>query len=123
MNNVPNTQNLFTVDVTIANGGSAAPPELTEGYALVGIEMPAAWTAAALGFEVSIDGATFYTAYDNAGNLLQATVAASRHIVFPLDSAIYGPFLKVKSVGAGTDVAANQGAARTLRLVFRRLFS
>jgi hypothetical protein len=121
MNHVDNCENLYREDVIIPSGSNVAPVFLTEGRALVGVEMPGTWTAAKLGFEVSIDGATFRTVYDNAGNLLQATVAASEYIAFPLDSAIFGPFLKVKSVDA-TNVAVNQAADRTLKLVFRRLF-
>jgi hypothetical protein len=123
MTPVENCENLYREDVVIPAGGSEAPPILTEGRAIVAIEMPGTWTAAKVGFEVSVDGATFCTAYDNAGGLLEASAAASRHIAFPLDSALYGPFLKVKSTApAGTGVAEVQAADRTLKLLFRRLF-
>lgn len=121
MTPVENTENLFSEQVTIATGTNAASLP-TEGRALVGVQMPSAWTAANLGFEVSFDGgATWVTAYDNTGNLLQAVVSTSRYVAFPVDSAIFAPLLKVKSVTAA-NVATNQGGARTLTLVFRRLF-
>lgn len=121
MTPVENTENLFREDVVIANGGNVAPAIATEGRALIGVQMPAGWDAAKLGFEVSLDGSTFRTVYDNAGALLQATAAAAEYIAFPLDSAVFGPWLKIKSVSAA-NAAVNQTANRTLTLLFRRLF-
>lgn len=123
MQPVQNCDNLYSAQVTIPAGGSEAPPISTEGRALVGIQMPGVWTAAKIGIEASVDGATFQTAKDNAGALLEASAAASIFIAFPLDSAVFAPFVKVKSTApAGTGVAEVQAAARTLTLVFRRLF-
>lgn len=116
-------ENLYKETVVIPAGGSACEPIFTEGRALVGIQMPGVWTAAKIGFEASVDGSTFQTAKDNTGALLESSAAASVFIAFPVDSAIFAPFLKVKSTApAGTGVAEVQAADRTLTLIFRRLF-
>jgi hypothetical protein len=112
-------ENLWQQDVVIASGGSVASGLDTSGRAIVGIQMPSGWTAAKLGFEVSLDGVTWQTAYDNGGNLEQATVDASRFICIPLTDAIFAPFVRLKSVDA-SNVAVVQSAARTLTLILRR---
>lgn len=114
------TQNLFSEQVTIPSAGSSVTLA-TEGYALVGVQMPTAWTAANLGFEISLNATLFQTAYDNSGALLQSVVAASKYVAFPSDQSLFGPYLKVKSVDA-SNVAVVQAADRVLTLVFRRLF-
>lgn len=63
-------ENLWAEVVTIPAGGLAAVVN-TSGRAIVGIIMPAAWTAANIGYDVSIDNVTFNTAYDNGNNLNQ----------------------------------------------------
>lgn len=123
MDEIRNCENLYCEKVTIPAGAAEAPPFSTEGRALVGIQMPAAWTAAKIGFEASVDAKTFQTAKDNTGALVESAAAASVFIPFPQDSAIFAPYLKVKSTApAGTGVAENQAADRVLVLIFRRLF-
>lgn len=114
-----NCENLWSEDVVIPSGGNVAPAVMTQGHALVGILMPAAWTAAVLGFEASIDNITYATVEDAFGVYVQSAAAASIFIALPAPSAVYAPFLKLKSVDA-TNVAVNQAADRTLRLIFRR---
>lgn len=114
-------ENLYAEQVTIPNGASVAPGILTEGRALVGVLMPAAWTAANLGFEASFDGATFGTVYTASGTLSQTVVTADDFIAFPAADAIFAPYLKVKSVD-NANVAVNQTADRTLTLLFKALF-
>jgi hypothetical protein len=79
---------------------------------------PAAWTAAAITFQASPDGVTYYDLWFNDAEytIASATVAtaAARSIV--LDPAVfYGiRYLKLRS---GTSAApVNQGAARTITL-------
>lgn len=112
-------ENLHFETVTIAAGASASADIFSQGHALVGIFMPAAWTAANIGYEVSFDNKTWVTAYDNAQNLEQSKVQASSFISIPLGDAIFAPFLRLKSVDA-TNAAVNQVAAATLILVLRR---
>ena len=65
--------------VTIAATASLSDAaRLPNGHEVVGITMPAAWTAANLTFQASPDGSTFYNLYDDEGNEVTVTAAASR---------------------------------------------
>lgn len=112
-------ENLWGMTVTIPANGNLAEVVNTQGQALVGILMPAAWTAAKIGYDVSIDGVTFRTAYDNGGNYEQSTAEASAFICIPQSDTIFAPYIRIKSVDA-TNVAVNQVAAAAITLVFRR---
>ncbi len=111
--------NLFHEDVTIAANASNASVFFSAGNAIVGILMPSAWTAAKIGYEVSLDGINWSTAYDGGGNFEQTTAQASSYLCIPLADAIFGPFVRLKSVDA-SNVAVVQAAARTLTLVSKR---
>jgi hypothetical protein len=83
---------------------------------MAGIEMPAAWTAAALTFKASDDGVDFYDVYDDAGTELSVTVAASRFVLFTSPVKLLAArYLQVRSGTTGTPV--NQGAERTIKLI------
>lgn len=118
--------NLFAQVVTIASGASASERIGTYGKALVGILMPAAWTAADIGYKTCLTGndADLVTVYDAGGNASTTVVAASTHIAFPTSDAIFVPFLQIQSVaaGGGSTTPVPQGAARSLILLFRNLF-
>lgn len=103
------------VPVTIANGASVSAFVDLEAQTLVGIHMPAAWTAAGLTFQVSEDGVTYDDLYDAAGSEKTVSVAASRYIYTIPSDWVGIRFIKVRSGTAGTPV--NQGAARTIQLV------
>lgn len=112
-------ENLWAEQITIQAGGSVAEAVFTQGHALVGILMPAAWTAALLGYEVSVDNVTYRTAWDNGSNLSQTKVQAGSYISIPMSDTVFAPYIRVKSVD-GTNTAVNQVAAATLILLFRR---
>lgn len=112
-------ENLWGMTVTVTAATGLAEAVNTQGQALVGILMPAAWTAAKMGYDVSLDGVTFRTAYDNGGNFEQSTVQASAFISIPQSDTVFAPYIRCKSVDA-TNVAVAQGADRALTLVFRR---
>lgn len=76
------------------------------------IQMPAAWTAANLTFQASIDGVTFADLYDDAGVEVLLTATASHVIIMPPSKFIGLRWLKVRSGTAGVAVA--QGAERVL---------
>jgi hypothetical protein len=102
----------------IANGASLSGAVAIHPNSLVGIVMPADWTAANLTFQVSHDdGTTFNNLYDKDGTEVTVTAADDRYIT--LEPALWAGIrhLKVRSGTAGTPV--NQGAARTLQLVAR----
>jgi hypothetical protein len=110
-----------TKTVTIAESASLSAEVDLEGAALVGIHMPAAWTAANLTFQVApTSGGTFYDAYDDGGTEINVTAAAQRYIGLLSDDALSlsaARFLKIRSGTTGTPV--NQAAARTLTLVLK----
>lgn len=83
----------------------------------IGILMPAAWDAANLTFQGSVDGVSFSNIYDSSGNELTVTAAASRYIY--LDPTVFVGLnqIKVRSGTNGTPVT--QTAARALSIVTR----
>lgn len=113
---------LFNIPITIANG------EALSGVLNVGervpllIYMPGTWTSAALTFQVSPDGTTFYDLYDDSGtevSVASAAVAASRAIYLAgVVSLLAGAkFFKIRSGTSGSPV--NQGGARSLTVACR----
>jgi hypothetical protein len=112
-----------TRPITILSGASLSNAALLGDSVLVGIQMPAAWTAASLTFQVSDDGgATWKDLYDDAGvevTLSPTSPAGKRMAVSP------DPFggivlIKVRSGTSGVPVV--QGADRALVLVTRKVF-
>lgn len=106
------------VSVSIANGASLSDAGNLGPFRLVGIVMPATWTAANLTFQVSDDaGTTYNNLYDDLGTEVTVTAAASRYIA--LDPAVFAGinYLKVRSGTSGS--AVNQGGDRTITLVTR----
>ena len=83
---------------------------------LVGIQMPAAWTAAGVSFAVSADGTTWVPLYwDDSEYVVDA--AASRGISLEPSAFAGWPYVRVRSGTAGTPV--NQDAERTLVVMTR----
>lgn len=107
--------------VTIPSGQSLSSAVDLTDWILTRIDMPAAWTSAALTFQVSSDGVNFRDYYDSDGNELSigSTVAtASRAIVPGFGGSLYWwagvRYLKLRS---GTSAApVNQAADRTIGL-------
>lgn len=100
---------------TIANGASLSGTITLTGE-VVGILMPAAWTAASLTFRGSTDGTNFFDLYDDLGQEVTMPTAASRF----LGVANNGPFRGLRSLQVRSGTAAtpvNQGAARTITIV------
>ncbi len=115
--------NLFAQQVTIPN----ATPWVSEfvsmqGQPLVGIFMPATWVAASIGYQVSYDGKNFFVV-ENAGIPVTTVVNQGTFVPFPTPDALYASFLKIASVIAGTATPVDQTAARTVILLFRKLFN
>lgn len=106
--------NRTTTTATIANGASLSGAVNLEGSRLLGIAMPAAWTAANLTIKTSVDGTTYQDAYDADGAEITIVVGgASRNIHF--SDQLHGVrWLKLRS--GTTSSAVNQGADRTLTL-------
>ena len=109
------------LSATIAASGSLSGEVVLAGYRVVGLVMPAAWTAASITFEAATaSGGTFNDVHDQGGTELTFTVAASQHIVLDADALenFAGiDVLKVRSGTSGTPV--NQAAERVVTLVLR----
>lgn len=103
---------------TIANGASQSSViELSGDDRLVGVGIPASWTAANItllvaGVPDAAGTLTYYPVYDKSGNEVVITAAAG--LVNMIGGQIVSGcrYLKLRSGTAGTPV--NQGAARTL---------
>jgi hypothetical protein len=108
-----------TLDVVIANGASlSAAVEIGKTW-LTGLILPAAWTAAGLTFQGSVDGTNFHNLYETDGTEVTVTVAVDRFVrLAPMDWSIFS-HIKVRFGTSGTSV--NQAAARTIKLVTRAL--
>jgi hypothetical protein len=114
------------VPVLIANGTALSAAIPLGPKELQGISMPAAWTAATLTYQVSIDGTTFETMTDSTGTAIQHGLTAPggagnlAGLYLALDPTLWRgiSLIKIQSsqITAGTGTIA-QGADRTLNLV------
>lgn len=110
-----------TRNLSIAAGAALSGAIACGQKTLCGIQMPAAWTAANITFQTSVDGTTWSELHDPAGNAVQiVSPAASEYRA--LDTGIFTGllYLKVRSGTAATPV--NQVAAAPLQLVFTKLY-
>ena len=109
----------FHLTATIANGGSlSAAIDLNERTP-VALLMPAAWTAADVTFQASLNNTTFYNVYDEAGSEYTLTVDVDQYIILdPVDLA-GARYIKIRSGTGGATQA--QGAERIIGLVVREL--
>lgn len=104
-----------TITLTTAADGASESINIT-GLSLAGILMPAAWTDARIGFQTSIDGSTFTSVFNAAGDHLTYATSANRTVVFnPADTSGLQLIKIVSETSAGVAVA--QAAVRTLKLV------
>jgi len=106
------------IPVTIAAGQSLSSAVDIGEQTIVGIYMPASWTAASLTFQASPDGdVTFFEHYNSGGVETTFTVAAGQYIA--IDSTLWwGVYsLKLRSGTAGAPVVQPSGA--TFQLAVR----
>ncbi len=109
-----------TATATIAQTESLSGVVDLGGHALVGIIMPAAWTAAALTFQASnASGGTYANVYDDSAVEVTVQAAASRAIAVDMAALKLAPwrYIKIRSGTSATPVA--QEAERTLTLVLK----
>ncbi len=111
-----------TALVTIANGAAESTSVRTESDTIVGLYMPAGWTAAEIGFQASRDDSAFSDVMDAAGARLQVQGTAGEYV--PVDPVpLMGiKHLKLESVD-GAGVAVNQGAQRDIHVAYRQIQS
>lgn len=104
------------VDAVIASGSSLSPEINLSGSRLFAINMPASWTTANLTFQGSDKaGGTYNDIYDEDGNEVSVTVAASQFII--LEPAKFLGLRNLKIRSGTSSSAVNQGADRTITLV------
>ena len=113
-----------TVSVTIATGTALSGAVSLGAKVLSAIIIPSAWTAAALTFQASENGTTWYDLYDDGGtevSIVSGAVAASRRISLDPSAFASVSFVKVRSGVTATPVA--QAADRVLTLVTRNFYA
>lgn len=102
--------------VTIANGASLSGALNIASRNFFGIIMPASWTSAALTFQGSFDGTTYYDLYDETGTEVSFTVSTSRYVIISTPAKFLGlKKLKIRSGTSGTPV--NQGGDRDIGVI------
>lgn len=104
-----------------ATGASELFP--TQGRAVMGVIIPAAWTAAALAFygAFSNNPASAIPIY-NSGGIPEGTAAAvnaGSYVAFPSPDSLFFPFLQLVSVTAGSITPVDQIADRELILILK----
>lgn len=118
--------NLRAISLTIASGASASEMFATQGDAIVGLIMPAAWTAADIAYKDCVTGnpADLHQVTDSGGTPEKCVVAASTNVAFPQGDAIFAPFLQLISVATTDDTTpVAQGGARALVVLLRHFMS
>lgn len=118
--------NFGIVNAIIASGAAISNAIKTAGLNITGLYIPSAWTAAAITFQASPDGATYYPVYglDSTGAIVETTLpsagiptAAVRFIQIPAGTFDGAGYVIINS---GTNAApVNQGAQRTLPVAVR----
>lgn len=111
---------LDSVTAIIASGASISGDINLGGMRLFAIQMPSAWTAANLTFQVSFDqGSSWTNLFDALGNEYVVTAGATRTIVLdPTDFAAL-PLVRIRS-GTST-TAVTQAADRSIGLILRSI--
>lgn len=108
---------LEPISAKISSGTSLSAEVDIGAKLLVGIAMPAAWDAAAVTFQVSLDGGATFLDLHNATAEVSLTAAANQFIA--LDPAAYRGVNAIK-VRSGTSASAvNQSADRIVGLAVR----
>lgn len=86
-----------------------------EGYTEMGLIMPAAWTAAAITFQVSVDGSTWVDFYGTDNTEKSLTVGASR--AYTVEGLAPFRFVRLRSGVTATPVA--QAADRVINIALK----
>ncbi len=94
---------IAATSIPISTTTSVAIP--TSGLALVGIQMPAAFTGTAISFLGSVDGTTYQAVYTTtSGTALSYTVAAAHYVA--IDPVPFYGLLYLKLVSGSTETTA-----------------
>ncbi|CAB4156995.1 hypothetical protein UFOVP747_7 [uncultured Caudovirales phage] len=112
--------NTFSNTVTIANGASLSSAIAINGSTPVAIIAPAAWTAAHVQIEVSLNGTDFFPLRDQATTLVQVHITAGGANTLPPSLVNGWDFIRLRSVTATTLTDVNQGADRVITIVTQK---
>lgn len=107
----------FQYELPIAASGTISDTISIANQTLVGIQMPASWSAADLTFRVSPDNVDFSDMYDQFGNEFVVKTSASRFVVLNPADWVGIKYLAVRSGTAASPVAQPSGPI--LKLVNR----
>lgn len=116
------SEQILTTTVTIAINESLSGAADLDQYTLAAVVLPAAWTAAALTFQVTYDGTNYFdlSDYFDGEVTVSSTIAvASKAISLRPSQFLRVAGVKVRSGTSGTPV--NQAAARIITLVYSPL--
>ena len=103
---------------TIASGAALTGAISLDRNTILGIGIPATWTAATLTFQASMDNVTFYDMRNAEGTELEVPVTAGDWIAFNPDDLRSPLYVKIRS---GTSaVPVNQAADRVLDVAIGR---
>jgi hypothetical protein len=119
-------QLLVKATVVIANGQSASDGLDTGGMVVVGLVMPAAWTAADIAWQASLDGTNWSGVLKTAaGTSIRTAVVASGWYTYPVPVAnqIHAKYIRLLSTTGGSDTPLNQGADRTITLLLKNVLA
>ena len=92
-------------NATIAAAGNLSSAANIVTSMIFGLKMPAAWTAADITFQVSLDNVTYQNLYDETGTEVKVVVAASRFVRLPPGEWASYPYIKIRSGTAAAPVA------------------
>jgi hypothetical protein len=106
--------------VTIASGQSLSPEIDIGEWTLVGIWMPAAWTAASLTFQVSLDGGTTWLEHWSIATETTYVAAASTYIA--VDPLLWRGISAIKARSGTSASPVTQSASATLNLIARTVY-
>lgn len=111
------------VTATIASGASATSAIDLAGACLVGFLSPAAWDAAALNIEVSVDNSTWITAgvYDSTGVQTASYPSLTANAAYSVDMHALLPYRYVRLRSGTFALPVNQTAVRNFTLIARPL--
>jgi len=108
-----------TATVYILNGAAVSGEIDMRLYTMLIVHMPAAWTAASLGFQVSpTSGGTFQPLYDDLGNLVQiagSTTSRSYQAPPELAGCRYVKLWSQNGTGTNTNQAADRAIGVSLK--------
>jgi hypothetical protein len=106
-------------ETTIALDASLSPAVGLGELNPVAIDASAAWTAAVMTFQGSIDGGTYFDIYDAYGNEYSVVITAGKKINIDYRMFLACNYIKLRS--GTTASAVTQEALRTLGVCLRKV--